>query len=200
MKHFVFLVIFSLLIAFSACNEADDFRLSSSIFISDKDYPDLPIYSECGYNTFGVYFDRTPFISDNYLLPVKVVVDADTCCIGFTGKYRFDNAEATLTFHLAGYAPKTYSDLLQLNKRKIQLTSDECLVTFRKGNNTDTLRITKGELEIKRAQPLIVDKEELKSVLSGLFSFTAIYKDVPVSVNFGRFDVTVGSMNFFENN
>lgn len=199
MKFYKF--IFSLLfvaLVFLSCSTSDDFRLSRSVFIADADFPGLPIYSELGYNTFGVYFDRTPFTSDEYLVPLKVVAESDTCRFIFTGRFKGDNEETTLTFHVADFLPKKHADLLTLNNTKRELTADGgVFVTFRKDKDTDTLRVTNGELNFKRVQKMLVDKEEVKTVLSGTFSLRANIGNVPVSINNGRFDVGVDEQNFF---
>ena len=69
------IILFTLLLA---CEKAEDYSLSQTIFIEDSYYPGLPIYSEWGYNTFGAYIDRKPFISTDYDLPVKIIVNTDT--------------------------------------------------------------------------------------------------------------------------
>lgn len=194
--QFTILVVFISLV-FASCNSSDDFRLSQSVFIHDKDYPGLPIYSEWGYNTFGAYFDRTPFISDNYLMPVKVTVKTDTCQLAFTGRMQSKTDDISLMFYLPGYQPKTFFDLLSLNNKSFNLSDYSTMVTLRESGRTDTLQVTEGELNIKRAQKLLVDKEEKKVVLSGIFSIKATIDGEPVSINNGRFDVSVDGINFF---
>ena len=66
------------LIITASCEKLEDFSLSGTIFIEDPYYPGLPIYSEWGYNTFGAYIDRKPFISTSDDLPIKVIVNRDT--------------------------------------------------------------------------------------------------------------------------
>ncbi|MDO5522855.1 MAG: hypothetical protein Q4G48_02285 [Bacteroidia bacterium] len=198
MKHYIFPAMVCLVLIFSACSQSDDFRLSSSIFIHDDAHPGLPIYSEWGYNTFGAYFDRTPFVSDNYLMPVKVTVKPDTCQIAFTGKLQSKNEEATLTFHLLNYQPNNFFDLLSLDKKTFSLVDEEIIVTFLQDKKIDTLNVMEGELSVKRAQKLLVDKEEKKVVLSGTFSMKAAIGNEPVSINNGRFDVSVDNINFFK--
>ncbi|MDO5663722.1 MAG: hypothetical protein Q4G63_00520 [Bacteroidia bacterium] len=194
--HFALLFIFATLV-FTSCNNSDDFKLSQSVFIHDTDYPGLPIYSEWGYNTFGAYLDRTPFISDNYLMPVKVMVKPDTCLLAFTGRTQVKYEEATLTFYLLNVQPKTFFELLSLDKRTFDLSDKHTIVSFRNGTKTDTLRVTEGVFVIKKAQKLLVDKEEKKVVLSGTFSMKASTGKEPISINNGRFDVSVDDVNFF---
>ncbi|MPM41057.1 hypothetical protein SDC9_87706 [bioreactor metagenome] len=196
MKQYMFLLFFiCTVLIFSACSSSDKYRLSGSVFIHDKDFPELPKYSEWGYNTFGTYIDRTPFVSDNYTMPVKIIVESDTCRIGFSGQYL---NKATLTFHLPHFTPENYSALSALNNKTISLMEPSCMVTFTNNNKTDTLNITEGSLTFKRVQKLLVDKEEMKSVLSGTFSMKTSIAGEPVTIGNGRFDVTVGEVNFFK--
>ena len=48
------------------------------------------------------------------------------------------------------------------------------------------------------SKPVVVDKEEMKSVLSGTFSMKTTIAGEPVTIGNGRFDVTVGEINFFK--
>ena len=49
------LLTFILVIA-TGCSYDFDYRISNSVFIEDDEKPGLPIYSEKGYNSFGVYW------------------------------------------------------------------------------------------------------------------------------------------------
>src|SRR5690606_2939735 len=50
-------------------------ELQRTIFIEDPNAPGLPQYSEWGYNTFGAYFDRLPFVSTIDYVPARFIVD-----------------------------------------------------------------------------------------------------------------------------
>lgn len=63
--------------AFMASCSMDDVELSRTVFIEDRTSPGLPVYSEWGYNTFGAYIDRVPFVSGEEE-PAKVYVNSDT--------------------------------------------------------------------------------------------------------------------------
>lgn len=199
MRQYIFSIMILAAFLFSACGRSDDFRISSSIFIPDTDNPGLPIYSEWGYNAFGAYLDRTPITSDDVLMPVKIIVKNDTCQIAFIGRVESRRQEFMLAFHLADYAPKTFFDLLSLDGKRFDLAEDGVMVVFR-GYKSDTLRVTDGELNVKRVQKLLVDKEDRKVVLSGTFSLKSfVDNDDPVSINSARFDVGVDDKNFFLN-
>jgi len=57
MKKYIIFPIFVLIISslLVSCSRDSDFYLQQSIFIEDPLNPGLPIYSEWGYNTFGVF-------------------------------------------------------------------------------------------------------------------------------------------------
>jgi hypothetical protein len=62
------------------------------------------------------------------------------------------------------------------------------------------VKILSGSLYFKRVQNLSVDKRPIEAILSGYFEFQAIIRDEPVTVSEGRFDLGIGSDNFFLNN
>lgn len=194
MRQYILPLVIFATIVFSSCSKSDDFRLSSSIFIPDKDFPGLPIYSELGYNSFGAYFDRTPFVSDSYIMPLKVIVKSDTCQFAFTGR---GESVGTLTFHFPGYKPETFHDLLSLNDKTFSLTDKNVRVTFPNNRKENTLHVYEGVFSIKKAQKLFVDKELKKVVISGTFSLKVDMHNTPVSINNGRFDISVDENNFF---
>ncbi|MDD3078283.1 MAG: hypothetical protein PHH37_04145 [Paludibacter sp.] len=172
-----------------------DFELTKSVFIEDSDYPGLPIYSEWGYNTFGMYVDRTAFVSSEDVFPVKIIVNPDTFKLNLNGM--LDNDYATLQIYIVGYAPLDYPDLIDLNDSVIDLTSSDCIVKLKKYNTTSTLKIIKGNLTFKKVQNLYVDKEFTKTILSGKIEFKTFFDDEPVAITNGRFDLSVGYENFY---
>ena len=56
MKNNLIKITIGLAIILASCSK--EFELDKSVFIPDKDYPDLPAYTEWGYNTFGALYDR----------------------------------------------------------------------------------------------------------------------------------------------
>lgn len=194
MKKIIYLSILILFISFSSC-EMDDFQLTQSVYIEDTDYPGLPIYSEWGYNTFGVYIDRSPFVSTNILLPAKIIVHPDTFNLSLNGI--MEGGETTLKFSILGYAPEDYPDLIALNDTTFNLKGDNCIVSFTQGGRSEVLKIIEGKIFFKRAQNLYVDKEYTKCILSGTFSFKTFFGDEPVAISSGRFDLGIGYENFY---
>ncbi|MBN2165234.1 MAG: hypothetical protein JW717_03055 [Marinilabiliaceae bacterium] len=66
------LVFISILFLLASCTS--DYELEESIFVADSEFPELPEYSEWGYNTFGAFYDRKHFVSNNSEVPVKVIL------------------------------------------------------------------------------------------------------------------------------
>ncbi|GAB1416315.1 hypothetical protein MASR2M117_17210 [Paludibacter sp.] len=178
----------------TSCNSSE-FDLSQSVFIEDYDAPGLPIYSEWGYNTFGMYIDKTPFVSSNDLQAVKVIVKPDTLNIELKGRYR--SSLALMRISIKGYVPADYPDLVQLNDSLLNLRNSNCTVTMNYDNKTLKLNIIQGELYFKNVQKLYVDKDLIKTNLSGKIQFKTFIDGEPVSVNNGRFDLGIGYNNFF---
>jgi hypothetical protein len=185
-----------------SCNEYD---LSKSIFIPDKENPDLPAYSEWGYNTFGAYYDREPFVNHNSVVPAKVITTGGTTSfmlIGILGSYKFyynspDRPGVTFTIELPGFSAQTRADLLELNDVVINLSDPLCNVHFTINGHEKQVEILSGSLHFKRVQNLIVDKEPTMIILSGTFLLQALIDGVPSSISEGRFDVGIGNDNFF---
>jgi hypothetical protein len=185
-----------------SCNEYD---LSKSIFIPDKENPDLPAYSEWGYNTFGAYYDREPFVNQNSVVPAKVITTGGTTSfmlIGILGSYSFHNYNpdrpgVTFTIELPGFSAQTRADLLELNDVVINLGDPLCNVHFAINGHEKQVEILSGSLHFKRVQNLIVDKEPTMIILSGTFLLQALIDGVPSSIADGRFDVGIGEDNFF---
>lgn len=179
-----------------ACSHEEDYNLSTSVFIEDTTNPGLPVYSEWGYNTFGAYIDRVKFISDNYSLPAKIIVNHDTLNLILNGIYR-DNY-TTMTFSLKGFSPKDYEELLILHDKKIDLKSSDVTITLgNPGFEEPALEVLEGELHFKRVQKLFVDKELSKSILSGTFTLKTFKNNKPIAISSGRFDFGIGYDNFY---
>jgi hypothetical protein len=187
------LILFPLL--FSSCAKMEDFSLSSTVFIEDPYYPGLPIYSEWGYNTFGAYIDRKPFVSTNDDLPTKIIVNHDT--LNLTLRGRMGGQDVDLKFSIKGYSPATNYDLTELNEVTINLKEGGHFVSLKTGNETKVLKLIEGELKFNRVQRLLVDEEPMRVILSGYFNFKTFLNDEPVAISYGRFDLGIGYENFY---
>lgn len=195
MKQITFLL-FSVITFLCACSS--DYELKKSIFIPDKNNPGLPVYSEQGFNTFGVYYDRVPFIN-NEETPIKVIVEDGTTSFQFNGVVGFSLGEdMKLTLVKNNFDPQAYTDLLTLHSTTIDLKQDaEWTIVIENTEGIHPAEILSGTFMFKRAQNLTVDKELFEVILSGTFEFQAIINGIPVTVSDGRFDVGVGSFNFY---
>jgi hypothetical protein len=196
-------ILSAILVLFSSCEQDND--LKESIMIYDTDFTDLPVYSEWGYNTFGAYYDREVFISNDNKVPVKVIVTNNETSFVFTGRkgsssyYYGDNKEMVMTFKMKDFAPASYKDILVLNDTILDLKNPAYTIILSINNVKDTVEILSGEFHFKRAQNLIVDKKQIEVILSGYFSFKArvFDEELPITVSEGRFDVGISSDNYY---
>jgi hypothetical protein len=188
----------------AACS--DEAELQKSVFVPDDDYPDLPAYTEWGYNTFGAYYDRELFIYNEYEVPAKVINHEGKTSFILNGtkglyydyyEYDYSNNDMSISFDMIGFLPQAYTDLVALNDTIIDLMNPLCpvIVTMQGLNYQE--HIIGGTLHFKRVQNLIVDKEQVEVILSGTFEYQALVNEEPVSITLGRFDVAVGKNNFY---
>lgn len=187
------LFLLALVTLFTACDFAD---LNSSTFIVDKNNPGLPEYSEWGYNTFGAYIDRSPYVSVYNDMPAKIIVTADTFNLRLNGTWQGN--PLTLKFSLKGYNPANFSALTILNDSTFNLTAKDYKVTMIYEGKTQVLNVYEGQLYFKRVQKLYVDKELSETILSGTFNFKTFFDDEPVAISSGRFDLGIGFDNFYK--
>jgi hypothetical protein len=197
------LTLITLLSIFLAACKKDN-ELEKSVFINDPENTDLPAYSEWGYNTFGAYYDRDIFVSNNALVPAKIIVSDTSMTFmldGQLGTYEdyYNYSEMILSFNLPGLTPSKYADLAIVNDSIIDLTDSECLVEVFIDNVRYPVNILEGELNFHRVQILQVDNKLVEAILSGYFEFRAMISGKPVSISDGRFDVGIGVDNFYGN-
>jgi hypothetical protein len=193
-----------LLVIISSCSK--EYELDKSIFIPDKDYPSLPAYTEWGYNTFGALYDREPFVNSDLKVPFKIVCTGGKTSfslkghIGKSSYYYYESNEKPiiLNFDLLGFVPESLSNLIELNDTIIDLTNPLCKVSLTLDTVKYSLTILNGSLNFKRAQNLIVDKQQYEIILSGIFDFQALINNEPTSISMGRFDVGIANDNFFK--
>jgi len=203
MKNQFIMMMLTAALLFAACS--DEAELQKSVFVPDEDFPELPAYTEWGYNTFGAYYDRELFIYNAYEVPAKVVNTEGTTSFILNGtrglyyyyEYSPGNNAMSLSFDLTGFLPQAYTDLVALNDSVIDLMDPDCMVMVTMNGQKYKEQIINGTLHFKRVQNLIVDKEQVEVILSGTFEYQALSNDVPFSVSLGRFDVAVGKSNFY---
>jgi|BioPla2DNA2_1021312.scaffolds.fasta_scaffold11778_3 hypothetical protein len=195
-KHIYFVALILAVAAITSSCAYDSYELSKTVFIPDYENPGLPIYSEWGYNTFGMYIDRSTFVSTDHILPSKIIVNPDTFNIRLSGFYQ--SVSTTLTVSVIGYAPRDYPDLISLNDSTINLKEDNCIITLgKKSEKAVKLPIIDGYITFKKAQNLYVDNELSKTILSGTIQFRTFFDGEPVAITNGRFDLGIGYENFY---
>jgi hypothetical protein len=170
--------------------------LQRSIFVRDIRYPDLPQYSEWGYNTFGAFINEDVFVSGAELWEPASVMQNDTAMIlSFHGEKRSrgkDTTDMIMYFTITRSSPVYAEFLSSLNDSVLDLSAASNQVQIVSDNSLYPVTITSGELHFKRVQNLVVDMDPMETIFSGTFEFEGIMDGMPVSVTLGRFDVGVG--------
>ena len=195
-----YVFLFSVTLVLSACKPHDP-DLEKSIFRPDPAYPELPQYSEWGYNTFGAFYDRQAFVFINNEIPIRVLQDTVTSFV-FSGRkgnsysYYYGGPKFSVTFKFGGLNPLTFEDLVSLDQVTMDLTSSDSKVEVN-DITVQTVKVLAGTFRVNRAQRLFVDDKLEEVILSGEFEFQGLIDNVPVSVSNGRFDVGINSGNFF---
>ncbi|MDR0421742.1 MAG: hypothetical protein LBH72_01865 [Proteiniphilum sp.] len=205
MKYINLLLLTLILVTATGCygDRISDYRISDSVFIEDGENPGLPVYSEKGYNSFGFYWGLLPVSTGQGHEQSTIEVNDGICHIRLFGANGMNLYMLKLS--LPGYAPETFSGLLDLNGKSFDLTDpDACTVTLQSSDiyssdrHTYNLeRILEGSFMVRRAQNLYVDRVLNGVVLSGTFSFKAIVDGSPATFLNGRFDMCFGDGNFF---
>lgn len=197
-------LIISILSIFIVTGCKKETELKKSVFMADSEMPELPAYSEWGYNTFGAFYDRQVFRSSDALVPSKVyssdtatqlILEGELWADEYGGSY----SDLSLTITLVGFKPQNYGDLVALNDSAINMKDPRCLVQLSGSFIVEPVNILSGTLYFKRVQNLSVDKQHIEAILSGYFDFQALVNDKPVTVSEGRFDLGIGSDNFYLN-
>jgi hypothetical protein len=198
MKTINLIIISFFVILVFGCSKSND--LESSIMIYDSEYTDLPAYTEWGYNTFGAYYDRKVFVSNNLAVPCKIVSTDTGLTIRFDGQMSsstYGYANTSVTFLLKGFKPLIYEDLIIFNDTIVDLLTHGNQVIFKEGSTTKVLDLIKGNINFKRAQNLVVDSKKVSVILSGLFDFKFMLDGFPVTMSNGRFDLGMNDNNFY---
>jgi hypothetical protein len=202
MKSSWFIVSILAIIIIQGCKKETE--LKRSVFMADSEMPELPAYSEWGYNTFGAFYDRQVFRSSDALVPSKVYSSDTATQLIMEGElwadeYGSDYSDMTMKITLLGFTPQNYGDLVVLNDSVINLKDPRCIVQLDGSFISKPIRIISGSLYFKRIQNLSVDKQHIEAIVSGYFEFKAFVNDNPVTVSEGRFDLGIGSDNFYLN-
>jgi len=193
----IILTFFSFILLNNFCTKDEsEVNLDTTIFIEDQYNAGLPKYSEKGYNSFGVYIGREPFVSNQKDIPLTISVKDENMIFRFKGTYQ--NNPKVLEFTFNGFSPKSYVDLDFLNGKEFNLAKPNVTIkTSLFGSDEQTITIRNGTFIINKVQKLYVDKEYQKTILSGEFQFQLIIENEPTAIHKGRFDICVGYENFF---
>ena len=190
MKTYISTLVVCSLLLFS-CEENS---LDKTIFIPDKDYPELPAYSEWGYNSFGAIYERANFISTNDIVPCKIVYRDGTLNFSLIGRHNRDNATLTFSFPLSEV--KTIEDLAALHNLTVNL-ADTGTVKLEENNSQTTFEVLSGQLWFKRFQLLRVDEQVNRIILSGIFEVKFLKNGLPENISYGRFDMGITNRDFY---
>lgn len=195
MKTNIFAAVLLSLIVLVGCSKTDT-DLKDTITIYDLENPGLPIYSEFGYNTFGAYYGRETFTSNDYDLPGQILVQDGNTTFTFTGRM---NGKVSLNFQMLDMEFNSYESLVSLNGKKFDLSdSSKCTVSIDLDNDTLTVSDVSGFLIFNKVQYLLVDKVREETILSGEFELQAIIDGKPYKFTNGRFDIGIGNHNFYQ--
>ncbi len=192
---YIYPILLLVLVFVSSCTN-DDLYLEESVFVEDPEVPGLPIYSEYGYNTFGVRYDRDVVTNNTTDYPLKVIVSNGECSFNFNGRKDYYE-DFNIKLILDNFFPEDEYDLLDLNGQEIDLRDEHVKLEIEdKGSDRD-VEILSGKFTFKKTQQLTVDEVESGVILSGLFEFKALIDGEPVAFSYGRFDVIISYSNFF---
>ncbi|PZR41553.1 MAG: hypothetical protein DI538_01045 [Azospira oryzae] len=195
MSRLILLLIVPVLIA--ACINPPPEELDRSVFIADTQYPDLPAYTEWGYNTFGAHYNEDVFL---YTSSVTARATKDTLTFEFCGtlKKASPHESVTVYFSLAEKHPSTYADLVALHAASFDLTSPTAITSLYVNGKRKKGTISNGHLQFKRAQYLLVNGQPDRVILSGYFDFQFLTDThQTITVKDGRFDIGINGNNFY---
>ena len=196
MKKYIFIVI--AFVTIISCSKSES-ELDRTIFIPDENNPNLPEYSEWGYNAFGAIYERTYFVASNNIIPCKIMYSNDSIRFFMQGVMGNDypNKKMSLAFTFPSEVIAEYNDLIILNKKVIDLRSN-CVVMMAVEDNEKKLDIIKGKLDFKRVQQLRVDDIANRVILSGTFDIQFVGAgSFPENLSDGRFDFGITEREFY---
>jgi hypothetical protein len=190
-------LIILILTTLTVCGCIDPDPLHVSLFIRDKDYPELPQYSEWGYNTFGAYLNKDAFVS--YGSYCSVSMSDTSLVLYFNGQKRterHDTTEMAMNISIPFTAPDQVNILKVLNDTIFEMENTGTVITIQDYPDVaeKPLSITGGYLHFIRVQRLVVDNQPTEAIFSGVFEFTGELNGSSISFTHGRFDI--GTQNF----
>lgn len=190
------LIILSFLVIALSCE--DETNLSESILVADTEYPELPAYTDWGYNTFGVNYERSIFTYSDDEIPLKVIVKNNEINFLFQGiEGGYTNNYMALKFSMPVSNIVSWQDLISFNQTIINLTGENITVELTSNTDSQVLDIIDGEINFKKSQKVFIDDTEKGIILSGTFYLKFIHDQIPESMSNGRFDFAIDNANFY---
>lgn len=197
MKNKYIILLFLAFTGLYGCSDEEEYDLRESVFIEDVEYKGLPQYTEWGYNTFGAYYDREVFVSNNSEVPVKLFVTDGKSSFIFHGQKGSSGTDMRVTFKFDNFLPTEFSDILVLNDSTMNLDTPNAEVEIVIDEQIKECVVINGNMHFKRVQELFVDGEHRQIILSGYFEFQVLIDNYPIAISDGRFDIGIGYSNFF---
>jgi len=197
----LFVILLSLL---TACTKNFEVELRESVVNPDPRHPDLPAYSEFGYNNFGAYYDRHAFRSVTRT-PLKIVIENGNLYFKFQGSktdevdsyYSVLRPEIDLYFIMPNFINSSSRELSLLNDSIIDLKHDSIEVNIFENGIVKTVEVLNGNIHFKKVQELRIDQVFEEMIISGTFQFQAMISGEPSTIDYGRFDMGVGYSTFY---
>lgn len=183
------LILGVVLLVVASCYREPEDDIDKVVFIEDKNYPGLPIYSESGFDTFGAYINGKSWRSS---AKEQFHLMAKHNSLFFTLypdlKSRSESGFKDLKIIFTGFEIDKYDDILKLHKQEVDLSSSSCRLIF---DLTDTVKnVTEGHLTFNRVKSVTVDKKFYEYVLSGTIAFSSGSGADTINMRHGRFDLS----------
>jgi hypothetical protein len=192
-------LIFLLLIGWISMACSRDHALTQSVFIPDDTYPDLPAYSQWGYNTFGAHYERGAITHTEVEFPMFVHADTSHLRFKFFGKSNwgdFDNFRFTFSF--PDTTIRNVYELTKYHDTVIDLSQNNVILTFESWHfdSVQEIKIDTGQFHFKNAKLVYVDEELTQVNVSGTFDLSFNFNQRPVAFTHGRFDIGLDPFRF----
>ena len=178
--------------------------MDKTIFIPDENDPNLPAYTEWGYNSFGAKYGYDYFLvsTSNKTSSIITLNPITPCTIKHSnqriqfllrGTLRNGNEMSLLfTFPLIAQI-SGYYDLVKLPKEEIVLSAaNNCTVSI----DNVPLQELDGKLHFKRVQILSIDGTMERAILSGTFEVNFKKGGENERISNGRFDMGITNKEF----
>ena len=166
--------------------------MDQTIFIPDKDDPNLPAYTEWGYNSFGAEYDGYYFLMSDGITPCEITYSNNQLQFLLHG-ITHNGDKMKLLFIFPSEPMSDYKDLALLHDREINLSANNCTVKI----DDTTLQNIEGKLHFKRVQLLRIDGLLERAILSGVFELSFMQDGVSSIISNGRFDLGITNSVFY---